>query len=60
MCAGPYERHEAWTEKGGDGSCVYTYVVGRCWRGLSIGVCWKGVVETVGERPKEKKNVRDG
>ena len=38
------------------------YVVGRHrWRGLSIGVCWKGVVETVGERPKEKIiNVRDG
>ena len=33
--------------------CVY--VVGRhCWRGLSIGVCRKGVVETLGERPKEK------
>ena len=31
------------------------YVVGRHrWRGLSIGVCRKGVVETVGERPKEK------
>ena len=24
------------------------------WRGLSIGVCRKGVVETLGERPKEK------
>ena len=38
------------------------YVVGRRrWRGLSIGVCRKGVVETVGERPKDKKmNVRDG
>ena len=34
--------------------CVY--VVGRHrWRGLSIGVCRKGVVETLGERPKEKK-----
>ena len=33
--------------------CVY--VVGRHrWRGLSIGVCRKGVVETLGERPKEK------
>ena len=33
--------------------CVY--VVGRHrWRGLSIGVCQKGVVETLGERPKEK------
>ena len=31
------------------------YVVGRHrWRGLSIGVCRKGVVETLGERPKEK------
>ena len=31
------------------------YVVGRHhWRGLSISVCQKGVVETVGERPKEK------
>ena len=31
-------------------------VVGRHrWRGLSIGVCRKGVVETVGERPKEEK-----
>ena len=38
------------------------YAVGRHrWRGLSIGVCRKGVVETVGERPKENKmNVRDG
>ena len=53
-CVGPYERHEAWTQKGGDGRCVCTYVVGRRWRGLSIGVCRKGVVETVGERPKEK------
>ena len=36
-----------------EGVCVY--VVGRHrWRGLSIGVCRKGVVETVGERPKEK------
>ena len=37
------------------------YVVGtHRWRGLSIGVCRKGVVETVGERPKENKmNVRD-
>ena len=36
--------------------CVY--VVGRHrWRGLSIGVCQKGVVETVGERPKEKKRM---
>ena len=33
------------------------YVVGRHrWRGLSIGVCRKGVVETVGERPKEKND----
>ena len=33
--------------------CVY--VVGRHhWRGLSIGVFRKGVVETLGERPKEK------
>ena len=33
--------------------CVY--VVGRHrWRGLSIGVCRKGVLETLGERPKEK------
>ena len=41
---------------------VHVYVVGRHrWRGLSIGVCRKGVVETVGERPKENKmNVRDG
>ena len=38
--------------------CVY--VVGRHrWRGLSIGVCRKGVVETVGERPKEKMNVHE-
>ena len=38
------------------------YVVGRHrWRGLPIGVCRKEVVETVGERPKDKKmNVRDG
>ena len=21
-CVGPYERHEAWTQKGGDGRCV--------------------------------------
>ena len=48
-CVGPYERHKAWTQKGGDGRCVCTYVVGRRWRGLSIGVCRKGVVETVGE-----------
>ena len=34
---------------------VRVYVVGRHrWIGLSIGVCQKGVVETVGERPKEK------
>ena len=40
---------------------VRVYVVGKHhWRGLSIGVCEKGVVETVGERPKEKMNVRDG
>ena len=41
---------------------VHVYVVGRHrWRGLSIDVCRKGVVETVGERPKEKKmNVHDG
>ena len=40
--------------------CVY--VVGRHrWRGLSIGVCQKGVVETLGERPKENKmNVPGG
>ena len=38
------------------------YVVGtHRWRGLSIGVCRKGVVETLGERPKEKKmNVPGG
>ena len=31
------------------------YAVGRHrWRGLSIGVCRKGVVETLGEEPKEK------
>ena len=54
MCVGPDERHEAWTQKGGDGRCVCTYVVGRRWRGLWIGVFRKGVVETVGERPKEK------
>ena len=31
------------------------YAVGsHRWRGLSIGVCRKGVVETLGERPKEK------
>ena len=36
--------------------CVY--VVGRHrWRGLSIGACRKGVVETLGERPKEKKRM---
>ena len=28
-CVGPYERHEAWTQKGGDGRCVCVYVVGR-------------------------------
>ena len=41
---------------------VCVYVVGRHrWRGLSIGVCRKGVVETLGEQPKEKKmNVPDG
>ena len=41
---------------------VRVYVVGRHrWRGLSTGVCRKGVVETVGERPKENKmNVHDG
>ena len=32
------------------------YVVGRHrWRGLSIGVCRKGVVETMGERPREEE-----
>ena len=45
-CVGPYERHEAWTQKGEDGRCVYV-VGGHRWRGLSIGVCRKGVVETV-------------
>jgi hypothetical protein len=35
---------------------VHVYVVGRHhWRGLSIGVCRKGVVETMGERPKEEE-----
>ena len=33
--------------------CVYVVGSHRC-RGLSIGVCRKGVVETLGERPKEK------
>ena len=34
---------------------VRVYVVGgHHLRGLSIGVCRKGVVETLGERPKEK------
>ena len=38
-----------------EGVCVY--VVGRHrWRGLSIGVCRKGVLETLGEWPKGKKN----
>ena len=38
-----------------EGVCVCVYAVGRHrWRGLSIGVCRKGVVETVGERTKEK------
>ena len=47
-CVGPYERHEAWTQKGGDGRCLH--VVGRHrWRGLLIGVCQKGVLETMGE-----------
>ena len=40
---------------------MHVYVVGKDrWRGLSISVCRKGVVETVGEQPKEKMNVRDG
>ena len=39
---------------------VRVYVVGRHrWRGLSIGVCRKGVVETAGERPKEKMCAMD-
>ena len=60
-CVGPYERNEAWTQKGRRWK-VHVYVVGRhCWRGLSIGVCRKGVVETAGDLPKENKmNVRDG
>ena len=26
-CMGAYERHEAWTEKGGDGKCVCMWYV---------------------------------
>ena len=53
-CVGPYERNEAWTQKKRRWK-VRVYMVGRYrWRGLSISVCRKGVVETVGERPKEK------
>ena len=52
-CVGPYETQGMDTER--RRWKVRVYVVGRHrWRGLSVGVCRKGVVETVGERPKEK------
>ena len=59
-CVGPYERHEAWTEKGVDGKCVYVVAKHR-YRGLAMGVGRKkGVGETGGEQPKKKMNVHNG
>ena len=58
-CVGPYERHEAWTQKGGDGRCVCTYVVGRRWRGLSIDVCGKELWRLWQNDLKKKMTYKD-
>ena len=37
---GPYERHKAWTHKGGDGRCVcmlYAGIAGEVYRSVCVG-----------------------
>ena len=40
MCVGPYERHEAWTKKGGDGKYVCMWqadIAGEVYRSVCVG-----------------------
>ena len=56
MCVGPYERHEAWTQKGGDERCVCMLqvdIAGEVYRPKELWRLWENDL-------KKKMNVRDG